>query len=98
GPQEGEPWLPGSLPGVIGVEFDLGLPRDACDVTIDAAGEIRVRASGYPRPIPGVPPERNLNGLSFAVANASGLLARVLGLVPPGTALATALPTPRTST
>jgi hypothetical protein len=33
-----------------------------------------VRASGYPRPIPGVPPERNLKGISFAVANATGLL------------------------
>ena len=38
-------------------------------------GSVRLRASGYPRPIPGVPPERNLKGLSFAVANASGFLA-----------------------
>jgi hypothetical protein len=37
-----------------------------------------VRASGFPRPIPGVPPERNLKGLSFAVANATGLLAVAL--------------------
>jgi hypothetical protein len=37
-----------------------------------------VRASGYPRPIPGVDPERNLKGLSFAVANATGLLALML--------------------
>jgi hypothetical protein len=29
-----------------------------------------------PRPIPGVPVERNLSGLSFAVANATGFLAR----------------------
>lgn len=34
-----------------------------------------LRASPYPRPVPGVPPERNLNGISFAVANASGCLA-----------------------
>jgi hypothetical protein len=32
--------------------------------------------SGYPRPVPGVPPERNLKGISFAVANVTGLLAR----------------------
>ena len=32
------------------------------------------RASGYPRPIPGVAPERNLKGISFAVANTTGLL------------------------
>jgi subtilisin family serine protease len=78
GPQQGTPWLPGSLPGVIGVELDLGLPRDSCEIVIDPSGEMRVRASGYPRPIPGVPPERNLKGLSFAVANTTGLLARVL--------------------
>ena len=29
-------------------------------------------------PIPGVPPEKNLKGLSFAVANATGLLALAL--------------------
>jgi hypothetical protein len=34
------------------------------------------RASGYPRPIPGVPPERNLSGISFAVANVTDWLAR----------------------
>ncbi len=28
--------------------------------------------------MPGVPPERNLNGISFAVANASGALAALL--------------------
>ena len=32
-------------------------------------------ASPYPRPIPGVPVERNLSGVSFAVANVSGLAA-----------------------
>ena len=34
-------------------------------------------ASGFPRPIPGVPPERNLSGISFAVANVTGFLALV---------------------
>jgi len=33
-------------------------------------------ASGYPRSIPGVPQERNLNGVSFAVANMTGFVAR----------------------
>jgi hypothetical protein len=47
---------------------------------VDAAGPavLRLRASGYPRPIPGVPPERNLRGVSFAVANATGVIARFL--------------------
>jgi hypothetical protein len=65
--------LPGSLPGVIGVAPDPDCPRDA----------FRYRdgifyASPYPRPIPGVPVERNLHGASFAVANMTGLIARVL--------------------
>ena len=36
------------------------------------------RASAYPRSIPGVPRERNLSGVSFAVANVTGFLARML--------------------
>ena len=36
------------------------------------------RASGYARPVLGVPPEEKLKGLSFAVANVTGLLAREL--------------------
>jgi hypothetical protein len=43
---------------------------------------LRLRAAGYPRPIPGVPPERNLKGVSFAVANATGAIARLLGEKP----------------
>ncbi len=42
------------------------------------ARQLTIRASGYPRPIPGVPPERNLKGISFAVANATGMLARMM--------------------
>ena len=42
------------------------------------SGRPVLRASGYPRPIPGVPPEHNLRGISFAVANATALLACAL--------------------
>jgi hypothetical protein len=38
--------------------------------------------SPYPRDIPGVPRERNVNGISFAVANASGFVARALEAAP----------------
>ncbi len=62
---------PGCLPDVVGVGLDETCERDA--YTIDAKGFC---ASGYPRPIPGVAPERNLNGISFAVANMTGLLAQ----------------------
>lgn len=75
---EGVRWLPGSLAEALGVRLDWTLPRDSAVVdAIDGAG-VRLRASGFPRPIPGVSPERNLKGLSFAVANATGLLALLL--------------------
>jgi subtilisin family serine protease len=75
--QDGVRWLPGSLPLAIGVTLDWDCPRDQATVDVVQEGalrRLRVRASGYPRPIPGVPPERNLKGLSFAVANVTGLL------------------------
>jgi hypothetical protein len=75
GPEAGRRWLPGALPGTVRVELDMSLPRDICAFVDGADGALGVRASGYPRPIPGVPPERNLKGLSFAVANATGWLA-----------------------
>ena len=78
GEHDGVRWLPGTLPGVVSVGLDWSLPREQCVVQIDPDGEVRVTASGFPRPIPGVPPERNLKGLSFAVANATGLLALAL--------------------
>jgi subtilisin family serine protease len=68
-------WLPGALPGVVGVEVDWTCARDTCVVRIGPDGVVRIAASGFPRPIPGVPPEQNLKGLSFAVANATGLMA-----------------------
>lgn len=77
-PQPGAAWLPGGLPGVVAVDVDWMCPRDECLVTVDDDGAVRVRASGYPRPIPGVPPEQNVSGLSFAVANATGFLALLL--------------------
>ena len=42
----------------------------------DISGEVRFYASGYPRSLPGVPRKRNLSGISFAVANMTGLIAR----------------------
>lgn len=76
--QAGLPSLPGSLRGAIAVAADWELGRDSVVVEAAGADAIRLRASGYPRPIPGVPPERNLRGTSFAVANATGLIARAL--------------------
>ncbi len=64
--------LPGSLPGVIAVHEDRDCPRDQ----YRRIGPMEFAASGYPRSIPGVPPEHNLNGISFAVANMTGFFAR----------------------
>lgn len=75
---DGTLWYPGSLPGAVGVELDWSLDRDSMALGPGPGAGLLVRASGYPRPIPGVDPERNLRGVSFAVANVSGLLARML--------------------
>jgi hypothetical protein len=74
---DGMLWLPGSLPGVVGVVMDPDQPREFVTV-VDLETATVLRASPYPRSIPGVPPERNFNGISFAVANATGVLASVL--------------------
>ncbi|MEO8678375.1 MAG: S8 family serine peptidase [Vicinamibacterales bacterium] len=79
GEQDGVRWLPGALAGVWSVTLDWSLPREDMRVTTDAGGRLAFRASGFPRPIPGVPVENNLKGLSFAVANATGLLAAIWG-------------------
>ena len=75
---DGQQWIPGILDGVVGVCVDWGCPRDRCRV-VGVNGRRTLAASGYPRDIPGVPRDRNLKGLSFAVANATGLVARALG-------------------
>ena len=73
---EGVRWLPGSLPGVIGVQVDAACPRDEYRLAAPKGSSV-FRASGLPREIPGVPVERNLSGVSFAVANMTGFVARV---------------------
>lgn len=74
---EGVRYFPGSLPGVVPVQVDWTLPRRDYRI-IDVDGGLVLRASGLPREIPGVPPARNLHGVSFAVANATGIIARAL--------------------
>jgi hypothetical protein len=71
-------WYPGALDGVVAVESDPACPRDRVHSVLSPAGSGFVRASPFPRPIPGIPPERNLHGISFAVANVTGSLAAAL--------------------
>ncbi len=75
---DGQFWFPGSLPQVIGVMLDSDCPRDEVRLSVDSHGRPAFLGSGQPRPIPGIPPEGNLQGISFAVANVTGFLARLL--------------------
>jgi subtilase family protein len=71
--------LPGSLPNVVGVTVDPACDRhELAVVPHDTLPVTGFASSGYPRPIDGVPVERNLSGISFAVANVTGFLARLL--------------------
>lgn len=77
--KDGERHYPGALNGVYGVCLDPDCDRGSCRVERNE-GETSYFASGLPRPAPGIPVERNLQGISFAVANVSGWLAA--GLLP----------------
>jgi subtilisin family serine protease len=72
---ESAPAYPGSMQGVLGVAVDWTCPRDTFHFDASHATP-RWLASGYPRTLPGVHPLRNLYGVSFAVANTSGFVAR----------------------
>jgi subtilisin family serine protease len=71
-----QPVLPGMLAGVLSVGVDWDVPRH--QYRIGGDGEPCFFASGYPRPLPGRPVNRNLYGISFAAANLTGIVARAL--------------------
>jgi subtilisin family serine protease len=70
-------WLPGCLDDVIAVRADWSCARDTYSI-VSVEDRTAIATSAYPRDIPGIPRERNVNGVSFAVANASGFVARAL--------------------
>src|SRR5262249_31413931 len=70
---DGELCYPGCLDGAIPVGLDWDCPRDRFFVRNTPRGDV-FYTSGYPRPLPGVPRDRNLNGISFAVANMTGFV------------------------
>ena len=70
-------WLPGSLDGVIPVRADWTCDRHGYSIAF-VEDRLMLSASAFPREIPGVPREQNLNGVSFAVANATAFVARAL--------------------
>jgi subtilisin family serine protease len=71
----GQTLLPGCLPDVLAVELAWACPRDTFRVKTERTKSIFL-ASGFPRAIPGVKPEQNLSGISFAVANLTGFVTR----------------------
>src|SRR5437763_430097 len=67
-----------SHPHVGGVDGGFGIRDDGAMVD-----DRRVLvAAPYPRDIPGVPRDKNVHGISFAVANASAFVARALEAAP----------------
>ena len=70
-------WLPGCLEDVMAVRADWACQRDAYSVAFVEDRPV-LSTSPYPRDIPGVSREQNVNGVSFAVANASAFVARAL--------------------
>jgi subtilisin family serine protease len=77
----GRRWFPGSLEGVIAVRADWTCDRHQYRIGSEE-GRPLLLASPYPRDIPGVPREKNVHGVSFAVANATGFVARSLEAQP----------------
>lgn len=72
---DGRLCFPGALDGVLGVGLDWDVPRETFREPL-ANETAALYASGYPRPIDGVPLQRNLHGISFAVAQVTGFAAR----------------------
>lgn len=71
-------FLPASLPGVIAVADDSSCAWDEYRSSISGpAGEPLFLAHPHPRPLPGRPQERNLQGASFAAAHIAAWAARV---------------------
>jgi hypothetical protein len=68
------PALPGGLLGVVGVLADATKAAGEFGTQV-RQGKTVFTASPYPREIPGVPRERNVHGVSFAVAQMTATLA-----------------------
>jgi len=80
---DGRATLPGCLDSVIGAGLDWECPRETYRFTVTNS-HMTFLTSGYPRGIPGVPQERNLQGISFAVANLTGFVTRARQACPEG--------------
>jgi len=77
---QGQLCFPGCLEGVFSVAM-ADCERDTYKSSM-VNGDLVFYASGFPRPVPGVPPSRNLQGISFAVANMTSFIVRACQTVP----------------
>jgi hypothetical protein len=79
-PQGGPPSYPAEFEEVIAVGEDRALGDD--DLRFAGEPGLDFLASGYARPRPGLPPELNLKGSSFAAARVAAIVARLLEAEP----------------
>jgi subtilisin family serine protease len=75
-PRTGPASYPASFPEVIAVGENRALGDD--DLALGGEPGRDFVTSGYARPQPGVPPERNFRGSSFAAARLTSIVARLL--------------------
>jgi subtilisin family serine protease len=73
---QGLPALPGSLSDVLGVLADASMSAGEFGTQV-RGGKTVYTANPFAREIPGVPRERNLHGISFAVAHMTATLANL---------------------
>ena len=84
--ESGTAWLPGSLPLAVGVSTDGTVPPGTAVVTVSQEGAVRVlraRAGGVPAVVRAAGTAPAPNGVSFAVATVTGLLALQLSAQAP---------------
>ena len=67
---------PASLEAVIGAYWEPECPKDVLQYQAD--GHINFGAHGSPRPLPGLPQNKNLRGHSFAAAHVTAHTAQIL--------------------
>jgi ABC-type multidrug transport system ATPase subunit len=79
-PQAGPASYPAHFPAVIAVGEDRALGDD--ELRFVGTPGCDFVTSGYARPQPGIPPERNFRGSSFAAARLASLVARLLEAEP----------------
>jgi len=73
---------PGIFETVIGVYWCRECETD--DIVYHPESDIEFGAHGHPRPLPGMPQERNFRGSSFAAARVTAIAARYLARNPAG--------------